>query len=268
MLCLIGLVALLVAAVIWHGGPKGRLIAEIRAAGGDYREYHAGSIVERTLAPVLRVPVRVERTVVLQGPDFDDHWLATHDDFVAIEFNQLSIEGTRINRDAIHRLLQKHEINCLGINGGPFSDAEAKLLTNNISLHFLVLRGTEMTDEGFSHIPLFSVFLLNVAESPVTSAALEKRLTGLPLKYLGLDGRQFTPELAKFLGTMPTLQSIDLVGPEITDEHLELLKLIPGLRGLTLDETSVSPEALQALRTAHPEWGLYVDRKQVQPGHR
>lgn len=264
LLWLAVLPVLLLGGFIWHSGPKWRLITDIRFAGGRYREYYAASLIERTLAPLLRLPVRVERTVVLQGPEFDDDWLIEHDDLAALEFNELSIDGTRLSRESIHRLLQKHHVTCLGLANVPFSDEEAKLLEDNTDLHFVVLRGTDMTDEGFAALNLSGVFLLHVPESPVTAAALERQLAGRSIKFLGLDGRQFSPELAKFLGTIPTLQIIDLVGPEITDEHLDLLKLIPSLRGISLDQTEVSDEAIEQLRSAHPQLGLRVDGVQVK----
>ena len=69
---------------------------------------------------------------------------------MAIEFNELSLGDTRLSRESIHRLLQKHQVECLGIENAPFSDAEAELFSSNVGLRFLVLRGTDMTDAGFS----------------------------------------------------------------------------------------------------------------------
>jgi hypothetical protein len=264
LLCLGVFFLLAYSGMLWHGGPRGRLIADIRSAGGDYSEWHAQSFYLRPFLSQLGLNDFAQYSVALTGPGFDDAWLAAHDDLSAIAPNCLSISGTQLTGASLQRLLRKHQFERLAIIDTPLSDAEAELLHDDRDLKDLTLRNTDVTDRGFQAVRLSRLYHLDVSGSPISSAGLQQGLAAKGLRSIELDGRQFTPELARFLGSMPNLSSITLVGPEVTDEQVELLRLLPRLWGISLDQTSVSAEAIESLRAAHPGRGITVDRVQVQ----
>lgn len=257
--------ALLILGIAWYGGPRSRLIADLQARGGYYSEWHADAFYVRSVLAMLGQPNNSLHEVLLAGEQFDDAWYSTTDDLAALGPNSVQLLETGLGRESIHRLLARHQWRRLIAYDSPLTDAEAELLHDDIELMSLSLRKTQVTDGGLRRIPLANVYDLDVSESPITGPALSECLAGIELMSITLDGRQFTPELARFLGTVPQLQKIGLVGAEITDEHLVRLSALPALHTLALEETSVTPEALAAIRAAHPGWRIYVDRQQIQP---
>jgi hypothetical protein len=258
-------VMLLSVAAVWHGGARGRLIADIESKGGLYSEWHSTTPFLRPFVAVLGVQDYSQYTVHLVGADVDDAWLAAHNDLADLHPNCLGLGDTRLSTQSIHRLLQKYQLERFLARGVPVTDGEAVLLGDDVDLMELTLRKTQVTDAGLRLIPMAKVYRLDVSGSPITASAIEECLSGKGLRWIVLDGGQFTPELATFLGTIPWLQQIELVGPEVTDEHLKLLPSMSALAGLWLEETSVTHEAIAAIRKAHPGWRIYVDGKQIQP---
>jgi hypothetical protein len=256
---------LLSLSAIWRSGARDRLIAELEAKGGGYLESHAQPVHIRAIAPILGMQDKPQYSVTLSGEQFDDAWLATTDDLAALHPNCLQLLNTRLSRESMHRLLEKHQLERLIAYDVPLTDSEMELLQDDVDLMDVHLRNTQVTDAGLRLIPMANLYALDVSGSPITGPVIQECLAGTELLSITLDGRQFTPELVKFLGTFPRLQQIGLVGTEITDEHLQLLSTMPALTGLALDETSVSPEAITAIRTAHPGWRIYVDREPIQP---
>lgn len=259
------ILVLLSLVAVWHGGARGRLIADIESTGGVYSEWHSTPAFLRPFVAALGVQDYSQYTVHLVGAEIDDAWLAAHNDLADLRPNCLGLGDTRLSTRSIHRLLQKYQLERFLARGAPVTDAEAVLLGDDVDLMELTLRKTQVTDAGLRQIPMAKVYRLDVSGSPITASAIEECLAAKGLRWIVLDGGQFTPELATFLGTIPWLQQIELVGPEVTDEHLKLLPSMSALAGLWLEETSVTPEAIAAIRTAHPGWRIYVDGKQIQP---
>ena len=198
------------------------------------------------------------RHVRLTGPAFDDAWLAEHDDLALLQPTFFSVSDSRLSRESIQRLLQKYAFESCYIDGVPVTDNDAALLGNHPRPMYVMLRDTEVTDNGLAALNVTRLGLLDVGGSPVTATALQKAIAGSGLATIGVDAGQFTPELATTLAAIPTFSFLILSGKEVTDAHLELTKSIPKLRWLVLEETSVTPQAIEALRATHPNSELEV----------
>jgi hypothetical protein len=138
-------------------------------------------------------------------------------------------------------------------SGIPLTDADATLIGQQERLMRVNLVQSEITDAGFAALRPQRLLSINVAGTRVTSAALLSGLAGPKLHYVGVDGRQFTPELAAHLAQMKSVNQIALLGPDITDAHLKLLESMPNLGWIAIDQTSATDEAVAALKAANPK---------------
>lgn len=232
---------------------RGRVLAAITSAGGKYHEETRSARIERAVSRLFGHRSRSGDEVFLDGPQFDDAWLAAQHDLRSLDIRELLIRDTHLSRAAVLRLLERHSLDYLGAPGIPLTDADAEILSRNNNLTHLVLMQTELTDAGLAALEPARLQALSVAGTHISAAGLQAELsTATKLQYLMLDGRQFTPELAAQLAQKKSLTMLALLGPHVTDAHVRLLESMPNLGYIRLEETAVSEDAAAALRTARP----------------
>lgn len=229
---------------------RSRVIDALISAGGKY-EAPRPSFFDALFAKLSGNRPRGE-SVVLQGPQFDDEWLAAQKDLRQFDIRELFILDTRLSHSAVLRLINQNSLDYLAALGVPLTDADAAVLGGQEHLTRLILMRSELTDAGLAALQPQRLQVLNVAGTPVTAAALKKELMGGQLLHLAVDGHQFTPELAAQIAQMRTLTMIALYGPDVTDAHVKLLEAMPNIRYFRIDQTSVSEDAVAALRAARP----------------
>jgi len=257
---------LVVAALASLGGwmyqrtnERTRVLAAIEAAGGKWHKPTGPSYFDRVLASMFGASVEDRRyDVWLNGTEVNDAWLEANHDLRSVPIEQLSITDTQLSRDAVMRLLNQNRLMCFNVSSIPLTDADAKLIGDEDGLTHLNLMQTGITDAGFAALQPQRLIAINVAGTRVTPAALRSGLTGSRHQYIGVDGRQFTPELAAQLAQMKTVNMISLVGPDVTDAHVKLLEAMPNLVSIGIDQTSASDAAVAALNAANPKAQINV----------
>ncbi|MFO1093480.1 MAG: hypothetical protein U0992_09230 [Planctomycetaceae bacterium] len=161
-----------------------------------------------------------------------------------------------MTREAVLRLLQRHDLETFTAPGMSITDDNAQQLGIQEHLIFLNVMQSDLTDTGFAALKPARLQFLYIAGTHVTADSLQRELsTNWTLQSLALDGRQFTPELAAQLAQMRSLTMMVLIGPDVTDAHVKLLESMPNIRYIRLEQTSVSEEAVAALRAARPQPG-------------
>jgi len=234
---------------------RSRALAAIEAGGGKYYSPMRGRPwIYRLVATVVSGGNDPDQfDVLLKGPAFDDAWLERHHDLRSMPLLELYLLNTNLSRDAVLRLFNQNRLSSFSVSGIPLTDADATLFGRQERLTRVNLVQSEITDAGFAALRPQRLLSINVAGTHVTPAALLSGLTGPKLHYVGVDGRQFTPELATHLAQMRSVNQIALLGPEITDAHMKLLESMPNLYSIFIDQTSATDEAVAALKAANPK---------------
>jgi hypothetical protein len=267
---LVALIAVLTAgAAGWmhqRAAERTRALAAIVAAGGRWHKPTGPSYFERVLASMFGASVDDRRyDVWITGAEVDDAWLSRNGDLRSIPIDQLSVTKTRLSRDAALRLLEQNRLICFNVPSIALTDVDAQLIGEQDRLTHLCLMQSEITDTGFAALQPQRLIAINVAGTRVTPAALCSGLTGARLQSVGVDGRQFTSELAAQLSGMKSVNMIHLMGPEIADAHVKLLEAMPNLAWIGIDQTSASDAAIAALKAAKPKANVDVYDAKTSP---
>lgn len=237
---------------------QSRVLAAIEAAGGKYHAPDRGQYMGYALQRLFgQMDPPRGYDVLLDGPKFDDAWLAEQHRLRSLPIDELLTSDTRLSRDALMGLFNDNDLTTLNVAGAPLTDADAAIIGRQERLTHLNLQQSKISDTGLAALNPARFSALDVSGTQVTSTALQQQLTGRQLQYLGVDGKQFTPELAAQLAGMSTFNMIRLAGPDVTDAHLELLEGFPRLLYINVDQTSVTAEAVESLKAARPQ--LQVD---------
>lgn len=72
------------------------------------------------------------------------------------------------------------------------------------------------------------------------------------VKELYLDGHKFDDEAFRLIGTMTSLETLDLSDTGMTDQQLLMLKVLKNLKVLNIERNRVTPSAVAALRRELP----------------
>jgi len=228
---------------------RSRTIEAIIAAGGKHQSPPIPSFIEVLFETIARNRRNADE-VLLDGPKFDDAWLAAHRDLRSIDIRELMIRDTRLSREAVLRLLERRELQSFTVPCIPLNDADAELIGEQPKLTHVNFMQSGLTDNGLAALKPQRLSALNVAGTRITSAALQKELAASQIQYLWIDGLQFTPELAAQLSQMKTLNMLALMGPDVTDAHVKLIESMQNLKYVRFDQTRISAEAAEALRIA------------------
>jgi hypothetical protein len=231
---------------------RSHALAAIEAGGGKYYSQMQGRRpwIYRMLGTIVSGG---EVDVLLKGPTFNDAWLESHHGLRSMPLSELYLVNTDLSRDSVLRLFNRNRLSSFSVSGIPLTDADATLIGQQERLTRVNLVQSEITDAGFAALRPKRLLSINVAGTRVTPAALQSGLTGPPFHYVGVDGRQFTPELAAHLAQIKSVNQIILLGPEITDAHVKLLESMPNLGWIGLDQTSATGEAVAGLKAANPK---------------
>ncbi|MFO1093479.1 MAG: hypothetical protein U0992_09225 [Planctomycetaceae bacterium] len=231
-----------------------RALAAITAAGGKYYEPPALQRIARSVLQMFGGNNQGSVDVLLDGPMFDDAWLAAQHDLRSLDIEDLALRNTRLTLTAIRRLLTSNQLQHFIAPGMALTDDDAALIGAQSHLTHVDLMQTQISDVGLAAVRPQRLLFLNVAGTRVTSAALQKALVGNNrILVLRVDGRQFTPELASTLTQSKSLRGITLIGPDVTDAHLKLLESMQNVAYFRIEQTNVSEEAIAALRTTRSQ---------------
>lgn len=115
------------------------------------------------------------------------------------------------------------------------------------------LSGTEISDEGVSHLPAISKLVwLNLRGTKITDAGLVHVGKCANLRKLHLEKTEITDEGLKNLAELKSLEYLNLYGTKVTDEGLKSLAGLPALKKVYVWQTAVTKEGADALKAALP----------------
>lgn len=254
--------ALLVCAVVSLGwiqlreARQAELIAEIRAAGGKVRD--SWSLMSRLQYWRERgvFPTNL-RLVNLSESSIDDEWLRDHDWLAGLDVQSLLVDGS-VTGSGLSRLIATHPLEELYIDRNNFTDDVVAALSRKSSLKKFGPAMCRLSDDQFERLPLENYEYLSLIETDITPAGLQQLLRCSRLKTICLDGNQFTPETAKLVASLGTVEWCLLYGKEITDVDLDELPQIKSIKDIGLQNTQTTPEGVAALKAAMP--GVTIER--------
>ena len=185
---------------------QSRVLAAIEAAGGKYHAPDRGQYVGYALQRLFgQVDPPRGYDVLLDGPKIDDAWLAEQHQLRSLPIDELLTSDTRLSRDALMGLFNDNDLTTFNVAGAPLTDADAAIIGRQERLTHLNLQQSKISDTGLAALNPARLSALDVSGTQVTSTALQQQLTGRQLQYLGVDGKQFSPELAAQLAGMSTV---------------------------------------------------------------
>lgn len=245
---------LLLGVALWFGGRKQRLIADIQARGGQVQVYKSSD------PPLLRFVARMLHDagddVFLDGPRFDDDWLADHDHLEVLRLNEVVARYCELTPQSFRSLLLRHRLMSFCVPGCSVTDEEVKLLAHHDDLIHLNLEHTAVGDAGLVAAKPQRLLFVMLGETNVSPAGLAAFRNSPTLRGIGLDGRQLTDETVAVLQTCSGLIHVRLIGPDVNDDRLLSLAIVPGLTNVELDRTQVTAEGIEALKAALPTCGV------------
>lgn len=227
------------------------LKAAIRAAGGKVRD--SWSLMRRFQywRDYGEFPANV-RLVNLCESKIDDEWLRKHDWLAVLDVQSLLVDSSVKSAD-LRRLIEIHPLEELYLDGGVMTDEVIAALSHKTSLRRFGPAMCRLSDEQFSRLPIEQYDYLTIVETGVTPEGLQQLRRCSNLKTIGLDGEQFTPEIAKLLASLGTIENCLLYGVEITDEDLKELPQINTIQHLSLDKSRTTPAGVARLKAAMPK---------------
>jgi hypothetical protein len=228
-----------------------KLERELYDSGGWYFDHAELEQGLRARTRYLLNPQWATREVMLRGAEFDDAWLRERDHLRALNLTQLQVHDTRITSTGLEGLLDGSSLVSFEFQNAPLSEATAEALSQQSRLTLLNLRGSALTDEQFATLSLDRIEHISVAETKVTSVALQQKLrTCEHLVLVGLDGQQCDEGLIQVLAEQGKVSHLQLYGPEVTDEHLERICRLQ-LRAVVLVNTGVTEPGIAVLKARH-----------------
>jgi Leucine Rich Repeat (LRR) protein len=142
----------------------------------------------------------------------------------------------------------------------PVTDADIHALMNvGTEIEYLILTGTEVTDEGLVHVrQMPRLKTLGLAGTQVSDLGCKELAQIETLAELSLADTAITDEGVKHLSRLTNLQSLNLQSTAISDTGLRSLGKLPQLESLDISATNVTDDGIRGLkeRMLHP---VYVE---------
>lgn len=227
---------------------------EIIAAGGSV--YLADPFLVRLGAKWRRQPYEEHTSVVLEGQAFDASWLQEHDDLRDICISSLAVFDCPLDGRDLARLAAQHPLISVETEKMHNSDELARALGDHRDLYLLDLPDCDLSDAGFSYLPLGHLRQLCIDGTKVTADSLKRLENSRLLECLGIDGNQFNGEVRDLiLGLRDRTFVLNLCGPSVTDRHIAFVRelgVANCIGSVNFFETSVSAQPIKDLKAELP----------------
>ncbi|MEW5837267.1 MAG: hypothetical protein AB1717_00310 [Pseudomonadota bacterium] len=162
-----------------------------------------------------------------------NHYL-TEQDLLAIArcapLQELGIQGAKLTRASLQALLELPHLESLDLEGTPFSDNMARLVSRSTTIHTLDLGATNLTRTGLTQlVTMHQLRSLDLWATRTSENDLEL-LRELPhLEYLSVGGHESSvaldPErVVSLMLSMPSLKRVWLDGVGLSPEQLARLE--------------------------------------------
>ena len=227
------------------------LVAEIEATNGTISL--PPSIWERGRRFVQGEGGSLEGTSVgLNDIALRNSWMRDHGNLAELQIAEIYLRATREFDAEDAGLFADNPVAAVAAPLARNVDGVAAAMTNSATLTSLDARGSDLTDEGLSLLPLEQLQSLFLQNSTVTAKGLHELQRCEQLEYLAIDGSQLNSELIEALNPLPKALRLVLVGRKVTDEHLRLVSGL-NLERLDLERTSVTSEGIEQYHSSQPD---------------
>jgi hypothetical protein len=186
-------------------------------------------------------------------------------------------------------LLDLENVSYLDLTGTTVGDEAMTYLPRIKGLQIVVLKDTQVTDAGMSHLEQVAELVqlicnqsigdeglaslatadklnfLNLENSRVTDDGLAHLVALKNLRRLNLNETGITDKGLEHVQQMSNLHSLRLHGTKITDKGLPLLENLSNLTALIISNTDVTPVAVARLQAALPDTGIDSDTNMGSP---
>lgn len=160
----------------------------------------------------------------------------------------LTLSGTRISDDGLHRLTGLSDLEFLSLNER-ITDDGLWHVGQMRELRTLWIGWTEITDEGISHVcSLPHLEELWLQNTRITDAALEKICNLDNLESLVLDGTEISDDGLFVLARLKKLRNLSIENTRITDAGLQRLNVLRTLEHLNIGRTPVTGAGIAELQ--------------------
>lgn len=162
-------------------------------------------------------------------------------------------------------LSKLQHLRVVNLQGGTFTDAKLRHLSNASELIELYLSYTKIDGQGFDSLAKSNKLeLLDLGYTLLTDDNI-RFLSHFPrLKKLNLEHAPISDKGLNHLSKLNQLETLDLSGTNISDQALESLTALKSLRTLHLLSTPVTTEAIDRMRQSQPSLKIaHSHRRQV-----
>jgi beta-lactamase regulating signal transducer with metallopeptidase domain/Leucine-rich repeat (LRR) protein len=184
----------------------------------------------------------------------------------------LIVDSCSIGDAGIRNFASLPILHCLQLEGPlQVTDAGVAELSKAPELAAIVLNGSKVTGPGLAALNASrSLWLLNLADSPLTDAGIEALASYTRLAQLDVSGSKITDRgLAALKGHLPQLTRLNLARTDITDAGLSALEDRANLQELNLSGTKPTVSAIDKLLNARQElkiWSTDTEKAQTRAG--
>jgi hypothetical protein len=162
-----------------------------------------------------------------------NHYLNEQDIFAIAKcapLRELGIQGAKLTRAAIRKLLELPQLESLDLEGTPFTDTMARLLSKSTSIRTLDLGATRLTRTGLeSLVTMSQLRSIDLWATRLSESDLELLLELPHLEYLSIGGYSGTTSLdpkrmVSLILTLPSLKHVWLDGIHVTPAQVASLE--------------------------------------------